>query len=396
MATKPLQTIKFPGLDDTYTVPQVDSTLQVAGAAADAKKTGDEIGELNERLEDLDERVEALEAGGAGSGLTEDIKAALLQLASKVAYIDEHGQDYYDDLEAALYPPAELVSIDAVYTQSRTVYNTDALDVLKSDLTVTAHMSDRTMRTVTEYVLLGTLAVGTSTITVAYGGKTATFDVVVTDLDSLPSGYTRYDFLEFSGNANDSADYIIDTGVNSTYCDIEYIHEIILTVYNPSNTGVNNGIYGCRNATGSAGAKNGNCLWVKGQNKDKIAVGYNGVDSGYSLPFTFSEKHTVRLDSGKVYIDDAHVSTPSGARTSYNTSSIRLFGVATNEESYSTAHTAMRVYGLTITDSRNGSVIAKFIPCTNPSNIPGVYDTVGGIFRYAADYSAYTCANDEV
>ena len=50
MATKPLQTIKFPGLDDTYTVPQVDSTLQVAGAAADAKKTGDEIGELNERL----------------------------------------------------------------------------------------------------------------------------------------------------------------------------------------------------------------------------------------------------------------------------------------------------------------------------------------------------------
>ena len=50
MATKPLQTIKFPGLDDTYTVPQVDSTLQVTGAAADAKKTGDEIGQLNERL----------------------------------------------------------------------------------------------------------------------------------------------------------------------------------------------------------------------------------------------------------------------------------------------------------------------------------------------------------
>ena len=50
MATKPLQSIKFPGLDDTYTVPQVDSTLQVTGAAADAKKVGDELGTLNERL----------------------------------------------------------------------------------------------------------------------------------------------------------------------------------------------------------------------------------------------------------------------------------------------------------------------------------------------------------
>lgn len=50
MSNIPLKTIKFPGLDDTYTVPQVDNTLSVTGAAADAKKTGDEISELNERL----------------------------------------------------------------------------------------------------------------------------------------------------------------------------------------------------------------------------------------------------------------------------------------------------------------------------------------------------------
>lgn len=52
MANIPLKTIKFPGLDDTYTVPQVDNTLSVTGAAADAKKTGDELTELNERLDD--------------------------------------------------------------------------------------------------------------------------------------------------------------------------------------------------------------------------------------------------------------------------------------------------------------------------------------------------------
>lgn len=59
MATKPLKTIKFPTLPDTYTVPQVDATLSVNGGAADAKKTGDEIGALKE---DLDENVSDLKS----------------------------------------------------------------------------------------------------------------------------------------------------------------------------------------------------------------------------------------------------------------------------------------------------------------------------------------------
>lgn len=112
-------------------------------------------------------------------GLSEDIKQAMLQIAEKVAYIDEDGQDYYDALYNALYPPADLVSISAVYTQTKTVYITDDLDKLKSDLVVTAHMSDSTTRTVTAYTLSGTLTVGTSTITVSYSGKTTTFSVTV-------------------------------------------------------------------------------------------------------------------------------------------------------------------------------------------------------------------------
>lgn len=110
----------------------------------------------------------------------DDVKQALLQIASKVAYIDEHGQDYYDALEAALYPDASLVSISAVYTQSGTVYDSDSLDSLKADLVVTAHYDDSSTEVVTTYTLSGTLEVGTSTITVAYGGKTTTFSVTVT------------------------------------------------------------------------------------------------------------------------------------------------------------------------------------------------------------------------
>ena len=43
MATKPLKTITFEGLEDTYTIPQIDDTLSVTGASADAKATGDAI-----------------------------------------------------------------------------------------------------------------------------------------------------------------------------------------------------------------------------------------------------------------------------------------------------------------------------------------------------------------
>ena len=137
--------------------------------------------------------------GGSGSGVTADIKAALLQLASKVAYIDEDGQDYYDALDVALNPPANLASISAVYTQGGTVYTTDSLDSLKTDLVVTAHYDDSSTATITSYTLSGTLSAGTSTITVSYGGKTTTFNVTVTDI----SQYLIYNW-DFKTSATDT------------------------------------------------------------------------------------------------------------------------------------------------------------------------------------------------
>ena len=159
----------------------ITNTLQIGSnnlilRDADAQE---QLVTVKDGFDNLDDRVTALEEGGSGSGLTEDIKQALLQIAEKVAYIDGQGQDYYNALEDALYPPVDLVSISCVYTQSGAVYTTDSLDVLKDDLVVTAHYDDSSTETVTTYTLSGTLTVGTSTITVAYGGKTTTFSVTV-------------------------------------------------------------------------------------------------------------------------------------------------------------------------------------------------------------------------
>lgn len=77
---------------------------------------------------------------------------------------------------------ATVSSINAVYVQSGAVSDTDSLDSLKSDLVVTATYVDSTTYAVPaeEYTLSGTLAIGTSTITVTYMGQTDTFTVTVT------------------------------------------------------------------------------------------------------------------------------------------------------------------------------------------------------------------------
>ena len=151
---------------------------------------------------------EAAQSGG--SGLTSDIKQALLQLAAKVSYVDDDGQDYYDDLHDALYV---LSSISAVYTQSGTVYDTDSLDSLKTDLVVTAHYDDQSTETVTSYTLSGTLSTGTSTITVSYGGKTTTFNVTVTHATTQ---YTITNTLTHVSNSNNATEINAQASYSAT------------------------------------------------------------------------------------------------------------------------------------------------------------------------------------
>lgn len=50
MAEKPLKSIKFLGLPDTYILPEIDNTLSIEGMAADAKAVGDAIAEAGNGL----------------------------------------------------------------------------------------------------------------------------------------------------------------------------------------------------------------------------------------------------------------------------------------------------------------------------------------------------------
>ena len=121
---------------------------------------------------------------------------------------------------------ATLSSISAVYTQSGTVYNTDSLDSLKTDLVVTATYSDSSSSPVAsaDYTLSGTLEVGTSTITVTYGGKTDTFNVTVTEfVPEYPKTITTLsDGVGFGSvdptKASNNPPYIANTGKQRIHC----------------------------------------------------------------------------------------------------------------------------------------------------------------------------------
>lgn len=174
----------------------IDSAATSTQAAQDAEAAADRA---EAAAEDLSETVQQVETNKQNiatntediadlksdlrkkTGLSEEAKVALLDCFEHVAWIDEHGQDYYDALYDALYPDSGLVRITATFTQGSTViYPSTPLNDLKAYLTVTGYYNDGSSGRITDYALSGTLTVGTSTVTVTAEGKTATFDVVVT------------------------------------------------------------------------------------------------------------------------------------------------------------------------------------------------------------------------
>lgn len=140
----------------------------------------------------LDEHPEAV------TTLPNAIKSALLACFQNVAWANENGQTYYNELQAVLYG-GSVVSISAVYAPGTAViYDLDSIEKLRNYLTVTAHLDSGTDVEVTDYELSGSLTVGTSTITVTYDEKTTTFNATVTE-----SGKWLYHFnnsLVSSGN----------------------------------------------------------------------------------------------------------------------------------------------------------------------------------------------------
>ena len=144
---------------------------------------GGQTGQVLTKKSDSNYDFEWKTPRGGSSGdceFTEAVKQAILNCFEHVAWTDDHGQEYYDDLYEAIYGTKELTSISAVFTQGQTViYPNTPLNDLKSMLVVAAYYSDNTSEVVSDYTLSGLLTEGTSTITVTYESLTTTFTCTV-------------------------------------------------------------------------------------------------------------------------------------------------------------------------------------------------------------------------
>lgn len=140
-----------------------------------------------------------------------DVEAAYA--AFKTAFgITDSGEEEPDtpvEPDEPVTPEITLSSISAVYSGGDVPVGTAIADL--TGIVVTAHYSDGSSKSVTGYTLSGTIAEGSNTVTVSYGGKTTTFTVTGVAESGGETSDILYELAEptvFDGTMS------IDTGWN--------------------------------------------------------------------------------------------------------------------------------------------------------------------------------------
>lgn len=307
-----------------------------------------------------------------GQGVSDDLKAALLQLAQKVAYIDDQGQTYYDDLYDALYPEKTLLSITANFQQGQAVvYNTDSLDSLKQYLTVTATYNDASTETVpsSAYTLSGTLTTGTSVITVTYEGKTDAFNVTVT---AAPMSFTVTNTLTGCTTSNSATSVLENTSytavitASSGYTLVGATVSITMGGNDITTSAYSGGIITINSVTGAL------VISVAA-----VAVALNSISAVYTQSGTVYDTDT--LDSLKadlvVTANYSDSSTQTVPAADYTLSGTLTFGTSTITVSYGGKSDTVQVvvdglYRLQNSTSFNGTNIVDTGVQLNLGTVP--------------------------
>ena len=321
--------------------------------------------------------------------MTDAAREALLDLLAYAAYTGPNAQQKYNALVNAL--AAKLDSITAVFTQGSTaVYDKDDLEYLRSMLVVTANYDNGVTATVTSYTLSGTLTAGTSEITVSYGGKTTSFNVNVSGV-SLPSGYTRYDYIAMKAANNTQRAKATWITLNT----LQNLDALSVDCYFSVKT-LNSSLYGkyiwgvrkesdyltsfaLYMDTGNAGKE------IAFVCHNKYLMPYSAINKTHKNKLRFinpaTSPCTVQFNNGEMQ-NETWTTENTG-----NNNAISLFQNAASSATTGYVNGDAMIGDIILHD-RSGNLVAYYVPCVYNGQI-GMYDGVTQQF-YSSSTASYT------
>jgi len=368
-------------IDDTAGDGDTDKTWS-------ADKISETTGQLLTAIHGTDNHIAGIEYGG--KILSKNVKNALLNLFTHVAYTDGNAQQYIDDLKSAWGITATISAINAVFTQGGAVImEGDDIDTLKAYLVVNGvytideySFEDE----VTGYTLSGTLSEGESIITVTYNGMTTTFTVEVTP--TLPSAYKKVEWIGTTGTQAIMFPSIIAT----TTAELEKYEFDIDFKFDQWRSNAATNIVAAFSSYGGS--------WIGyNNNVGNIAMGTSsGMYFTDNQPTVRHQYHySFENGAGKFERDDHSSVTRAFSSPSYG-AVFALFCSTVKYEGGSTYFNDEfkfigKLYGLTMT--YEGEPLLELIPCYRKSdNVIGLYDMVGGTFYINNGTGTFTKGDD--
>lgn len=351
-------------------------------------------------------------SGGNGdqSGLSAEASALLITILRNGVYSADQsdnitalatalGVTEEEEPDEPVVPEVTLSSISATYSGGDVAVGTAVTDL--TGIVVTAHYSDGTSETVTGYTLSGTIAEGSNTVTVSYGGKTTTFSVTgvaesggedepgdstveipsdATRLAYIESTGTQYIDTEYQPGANDEIEMTMETAYAGTSARVDWFGV---------SDGTDNFVLGTNLTTGFFGRTGNNTRVSTPANVGETLFG------GSTLKFTLKSRRylhhslNVNLAAVDVYrtdgtiIPNAGFSTATVAQAVYNDIDANMYLFASNNNGTVERKSSMKLYECIFRDV-NGAEVHHYVPVKDADNVVCLYDTVDKRYLYNA------------
>lgn len=185
----------------------------------------------------------------------------------------------------------------------------------------------------------------------------------------LPSGYTQVEYIE-----NTSTAYI-DTEIKPSLS-LSFKFNIACTKYMPAGDQSEHSVMGSRNQMGGT---LGIAIWITTSSVWSYSYsndlgGLNGIRQSLSTNvfYTFEQdKNSIKRDGNVLGVFGAQVLRD----TSYN---ITIFNLRDGRDGMDRRIAKIKAKYWVIKD--DDTIIRNYIPCINPNNVVGMYDTVEGKF----------------